>query len=176
MATTPVSASDPIQTLARTILQRFDQNGDGQLNADEFWSVLKQIAQQLNAGTGQSAATSTTAAVGTAAITAPLAAVNPRVRLEGFNLAREQNPQKSAKDAFAMLAQRSGYLPRTKPECEAWFNTYIRQGMEDLGYQIHWVQGDKFRVTAREGVYDIDFVRGAGGDDPALQWLAEAAA
>jgi hypothetical protein len=175
MATTPVSSSDSIQTLARTILQRFDRNADGQLNADEFFSLLKQIAQQLNTNAGQASGTKTAAAVTTTALTT-LAAPKGRVPLEGFNLAREQNPQKSAKDAFAMLAQRADYMPRTKPDCEAWFNTYIRQGMEELGYQIHWVQGDKFRVTAREGVYDIDFVRGAGGDDPALQWLAEPAA
>jgi len=175
MATTPVSSSDPIQTLAQTILQRFDRNADGQLNADEFFSLLKQIAQQLNTNASQASGTKTAAAVTTTALTT-LGPAKGRVLLEGFNLAREQNPQKSAKDAFAMLAQRADYMPRTKADCETWFNTYIRQGMEELGYQIHWVQGDKFRVTAREGVYDIDFVRGAGGDDPALQWLAEPAA
>jgi len=175
MATTPVSSSDSIQTLARTILQRFDRNADGQLNADEFFSLLRQVAQQLNTDAGQASGTKTAAAVTTTALTT-LAAPKGRLPLEGFNLGREQNPQKSAKDAFAMLSQRADYMPRTKADCEAWFNTYIRQGMEELGYQIHWVQGDKFRVTAREGVYDIDFVRGAGGDDPALQWLAEPAA
>lgn len=181
MATTPVSASNSPQGLAQTLVTKFDRNGDQKLDADEFWSLLVKIAEQLVAnapaasGASGTSTLSATALRTTSALAASITTVGANLPFEGFNFDRVQDPQKSAKDAFAALAKRSTYMPRTKPECEQWFNTFIREGMEELGYTIHWVQGDKFQVTAREGVYNIDFVRAAGGDNPGIQWYAEEA-
>lgn len=181
MATTPVSASNSTQTLAQALVQKFDKDGDQKLDANEFWTLIQRIAEQLTLNAPARSAATATSAISptpirsTSALTAPVTAVGANLPFEGFNFNRVQDPQKSAKDAFAALAKRSTYMPHTKAECEEWFNTHIRQGMEELGYTIHWVQGDKFQVTAREGVYNIDFVRAAGGDNPGIQWLAEKA-
>jgi hypothetical protein len=85
---------------------------------------------------------------------------------------------KSAKYTFAKLAQESGQMPQTKEEAEAWFNQHIKPGMEAAGFGVDWVKGDKAFIRSREnpegGV--VDFVRGAGSNDPsyiALAWQPE---
>ena len=91
-------------------------------------------------------------------------------KFEGFDLARAQDTGKSAKDAFASLAAKAGSLPSTKAEAETWFNSNIKSGMESLGHKINWVQGDKFSFTNWQGTYEVDFIRGADGPNPAFSW------
>jgi hypothetical protein len=94
-------------------------------------------------------------------------------RFEGFDLGRAQDPQKSAKDAFAMLASKAGSMPRTKADAEQWFNSSIKTEFEALGHKVNWVKGDKFSFTNWQGTYTVDFVRGADGDSPAFWWGVE---
>jgi hypothetical protein len=81
---------------------------------------------------------------------------------------------KSAKYTFAKLAQAAGTMPRTKEESEIWFKQHIKPGMEAAGFQIDWVKGDKAMIHTREnpGGEVVDFVRGAGSNDPSYQALA----
>lgn len=84
----------------------------------------------------------------------------------------------SAKYTFAKLAQESGTMPRTKEEAERWFNEHIKPGMEAAGFQVDWVKGDKAMIRTRENPQGevVDFVRGAGSNDPnytALAWQSE---
>jgi hypothetical protein len=93
----------------------------------------------------------------------------------GFDFNREQDRSKSAKDTFAYYggANAGGNAWATKDGAEDWFNQFIRPGLEDEGYKVGEVVGDTAFVHTREnpeGTW-IDFVRGADGDDPALQWL-----
>lgn len=84
---------------------------------------------------------------------------------------------KSAKYAFSHLANQAASqgapMPRTKAEAEAWFSQYIAPGLQQLGYEIGWVKGDKARIKTREGWDEIDFVGNAGGDNPTLTWQSE---
>ncbi|MBI3180561.1 MAG: hypothetical protein HYZ28_00205 [Myxococcales bacterium] len=82
---------------------------------------------------------------------------------------------KSAKYTFAKLAQAAGKMPQSKAEAEAWFKQYIQPGMEQAGFQVSWVSGDKAMIHTRENPRGevVDFVRGAGSNDPsyiALAW------
>lgn len=166
MNTTPTSASDSIQTLATAIFKNFDRSQDGKLDSSEFFAFISQLVGQL--GRTTAAANASTALP---AATQPLNRLGRELEFGGYNFDRVQNPEKSAKDAFGMLSKRVGWMPTTKEEAENWFNTYIRAGMEELGYKVHWVQGDKMQITVREGTQVIDFVGRAGGENPILQWL-----
>lgn len=168
--TTPVQSSTAVQDLARTLMQTFDKNGDNQLGGDEFKHFLGQLLGGINGAGGTLTAT---------------AAAQPQVLsrggienkhlFEGFNFDREQLVEKSAKDAFAMLAGRTGSVPPTKAGAEAWFNQHIKAGMEELGHKIDWVQGDKFQFSNWQGTWVVDFVRGADGPNPAFWWGADPA-
>jgi len=92
---------------------------------------------------------------------------------EGFDFARPQNVQKSAKDAFADLAKKAGPAPlNDKAALGQWFSQKIQPGMDALGHKVSSVDGDKFRYANHEGTYDVDYGRGAGADGGALAWQA----
>jgi len=105
----------------------------------------------------------------------------------GFDAGKLESPlklqadgqPKSAKYTFAKLAQASGQMPQSKAEAEAWFNEHIKPGMEAAGFSVGWVKGDKALIATRENPQGevVDFVRGAGSNDPsyiALAWQPEA--
>jgi hypothetical protein len=169
--TTPVQSSTAVQDLARSLMQTFDKNGDNQLGADEFNDFLGQLLNGIKTAGGTLTAGTATPQLQTLS----RGGVENQHLFEGFNFAREQLVEKSAKDAFAMLAGRTGSVPPTKAEAEAWFNQHIRPGMEELGHRIDWVQGDKFQFTNWQGTWVVDFVRGADGPNPAFWWGAEPA-
>ncbi|MFT3712998.1 MAG: hypothetical protein QM817_35545 [Archangium sp.] len=81
---------------------------------------------------------------------------------------------KSAKYTFAKLAQASGEMPRTKAEAELWFKQHIQGGLEQAGFAVGWVKGDKALICTREnpGGEVVDFMRGADSNDPSYQALA----
>lgn len=168
MAVNSVSAANPLQDLASLLLNNFDTNKDGSLSSDEFAGLVTKLAAQFNVP-----ATAASTAYKTTSATAPIVSLGSSGRFEGFDLVRAQDPQKSAKDAFAMLAGQAGSMPRTKVEAEQWFNTNIKAEFEALGHKVNWVEGDKFSFTNWQGTFTVDFVRGADGDDPAFAWQAE---
>jgi hypothetical protein len=171
--TNSVQSNTVVQDLARSLLETFDKNGDGKLGADEFSQFLSQLMGGIQTGAGASPFAS--AAQGLSApqaLTRGGLPVNPGL-FEGFDMAREQNVTKSAKDAFLSLAGGTTVVPNTKPEAEAWFNQHIKSGMEQLGHKIHWVQGDKFEFSNWQGTFVVDFVRGCEGPNPAFWWGAD---
>lgn len=98
----------------------------------------------------------------------------PKYAMEGFNFGREQNPGKSAKDAFAMLANQAPPPPlNDKTALGQWFTQYIQPGMESLGHHVSSVNGDTFSYANPEGAYTIDYGRGAGAEGGALAWQAQ---
>ncbi len=153
-----IPSGTTVQDLARSLMQTFDVNRDNQLTSDEFSTFLS----KLLTGVQSAAANGAAPALGSGG-----------VRLEGFDLGRPQQVDRSAKDAFAMLAQRAGSMPRSKTEAEQWFNTNIRGEMERLGHRVNWVKGDKFQFSNWQGTFVVDFVRGADSGDAALTWQVE---
>ena len=170
--TTPVQSSTAVQDLARSLMQTFDKNGDNTLGSDEFNDFLGQLLGGIQTATG----TLKAADAGTPQLqTLSRGGVENKHLFEGFNFDREQLVEKSAKDAFAMLAGRTGSVPPTKAGAEAWFNQNIKAGMEELGHKVDWVQGDKFQFSNWQGSWVVDFVRGADGPNPAFWWGADPA-
>lgn len=98
----------------------------------------------------------------------------PKYAMEGFNFGREQDPTKSAKDAFAMLANQAPPPPlNDKAALGEWFKQYIQPGMDQLGHKVSSVNGDTFSYANPEGAYTVDYGRGAGADGGALAWQAQ---
>lgn len=168
-STTGTTGASAIQDLASALIKNYDSNSDGKLDSSEFSSLVSALANQF----GVTPSTNSTAYKTTSNTTALTSLGGGNMKFEGFNLTREQDTVKSAKDAFAMLASRAGSVPATKSEAQTWFNTNIKAEMEALGHKINWVEGDKFNFTNWQGTYTIDFVRGADGNDPALAWQVD---
>ena len=235
MSTSLIQSATGVQTLAETLTKQFDTDGNGQLSAQEFTSVLTRalsnnssvasvpkttgsvpaaaggpsnpralINQILNdypdtaagltralpellsailgvrlADVGGSAMAATPAGGTAAASPAPVVSgdpfkgFTPNYPFEGFNFEREQNPGKSAKDAFAYLANQAPPPPfEDKAALGEWFKTHIQPGMDQLDHKVLSVSGDTFTMTNWQGTGTVDFVRGAGAPGAAFHWGA----
>ena len=162
MAVTSTTGASAVDQLAQSLMTRFDANNDGALSREEFSGLMGQLLGAVGARQMQAAPGPFAQGEG-----------GGGVKFEGFNFSREQKPQESAKDAFAMIAREVGSMPLTKPEAETWFNAHVRGRFEALGHKVNWVTGDKFSFTNWQGTFTVDFVRGADGPDPALWWGVE---
>ncbi len=94
-----------------------------------------------------------------------------------FNTARQQDPGKSAKDAFAYISNQAPPPPFSDKKAMAnWFNTYIAPGMNSLGHHIISVNEDGFTYSNGEGTFFVDFGQNSGATPGSmlqrLQWLA----
>lgn len=155
MAVTSTTGLGALEQLADSLMNRFDANSDGRLSKEEFSGLLGELMgsvnnRQFRQGEGASG-----------------------LKFEGFDFGRAQDPQKSAKDAFAKIAREVGSMPLTKSEAESWFNQHVKASFESMGHKVNWVQGDKFSFTNWQGTYTVDFIRGADGPDPAFWWGAD---
>jgi len=155
MAVTSTTGTGALEQLAASLMSRFDANNDGSLSKAEFSGLLGQLMGTIG--------------------TAPFkeGEAGGRAKFEGFDFSRAQDPQKSAKDAFAKIAREVGSMPLTKSEAESWFNQHVKTAFEALGHKVNWVTGDKFSFTNWQGTYTVDFLRGADGPDPAFWWGAD---
>lgn len=94
-----------------------------------------------------------------------------------FNTARQQDPGKSAKDAFVLISNQAPAPPfGDKAQLANWFRTYIQPGMDALGHKVTSVDGDGFTYTNHEGTFRVDFAQNAGAQPGSmlqrLQWNA----
>lgn len=96
--------------------------------------------------------------------------VAPSIGTRHFDISREQNPNKSAKDAYLQAVQGAPAFQGSKEDAAAWFNQYIRPHMEGLGYQIGDVVGDTAHITSWDGSGWVDFMTNAGGENPEPWW------
>lgn len=95
---------------------------------------------------------------------------------EGFDFQRAQDPNRSAKDAFADLSRRAPVAPtHDKNALGQWFQQHIRPGMQSLGHNVTDAGGDGFRFNNWQGDFWVDFGRGAGAPGGALAWQADPA-
>jgi len=102
-------------------------------------------------------------------------ATSSGVGFEGFDFTRAQDRGASAKDSYAYHASQAGAPPpgADKAQLAAWFNQYIKPGMEADGHKINWVDGDKMNFTSPQGTFTVDWVRGAGAAGFGLAWQVE---
>jgi hypothetical protein len=164
----PIQPGASIQEMARSLMRTVDTNQNGSLSTEEFTSFLSKLMTgvQTSVAASPSALTTTAAGAGTAAAGASL-------KFEGFDFAKNADPAKSAKYAFAAAAQKAGSMPTSKADAEVWFNQNIKGEMEKLGHQIDWVKGDRFQFSNWQGTFVVDYVRGAASTNPALAWQVE---
>ena len=162
----PIQPGASIQEMARSLMRTVDTNQNGELSTEEFTSFLAKLMTGVQSGFAASPTAVTTAAAGGGATGAAL-------KFEGFDFAKNADPAKSAKYAFAAAAQKSGAMPTSKADAETWFNSNIKGEMEKLGHKIDWVKGDRFQFTNWQGTFVVDYVRGAASSNPALAWQVE---
>jgi hypothetical protein len=157
----PIQPGASIQEMARSLMRTVDSNGNGELSTEEFTNFLAKLMTGVQTGlAGNPTAATPGAAAGTTS----------NIRFEGFDFAKNADPAKSAKYAFAAAAQKIGTMPTSKPDAEVWFNTNIKAEMERLGHKIDWVKGDRFQFTNWQGTFVVDYVRAAATGNTALQW------
>jgi hypothetical protein len=159
----PIQSGASVQDLARTLMTSLDGDKNGQLSTEEFTSFLSKLLSGV-----QTANTNYSAAPG-----ATVAGTTSNIKFEGFDFTKNADPAKSAKYAFASIAQKVGTMPTSKADAESWFNTNVKSEMEKLGHKIDWVKGDRFQFTNWQGTFVVDYVRGAASTNPALAWQVE---
>lgn len=97
--------------------------------------------------------------------------INPEF-FAGFDLQRDQNPNKSAKDRTAELFAASGVNPAQfagpegKANAEKFFREQIAPGLMESGYEVVDVKGDQAYIRSWDGEGWTDFMINAGADDP----------
>jgi hypothetical protein len=158
------------------------EDGDRWMGQDSLAYVLDVFAQQAPGERAAQAQANAAAATPAAAAAATPAGASPGgtgggLPFSGFDLNRAQDPSKSAKDAFASLAQQAPPMTDTsKAGAEAWFREHIAPGMEAAGYKIYDLQGDKAWVGSREdpeGKTPVDWLINAGGSNVQIGWQPE---
>ena len=107
----------------------------------------------------------------------PYTGFTPTNDYSAFNTSREQDPGRSAKDAFAMISNNAPPPPgHDRAALSAWFNQYIRPGMDALGHRVLSADSDGFTYTNHEGTFRVDFYENAGAPAGSmrqrLQWNA----
>ncbi len=108
MSIVSLQPGNSVQSLAHSVLQQFDLNGDGQLSVDEFSQFLNQLIDSLSNSSTANSAMSSTQAKGTG--TMPLtsltgaASTSGNYTFYGFDASRAQSAAGSLKyDAYNVL-------------------------------------------------------------------------
>jgi hypothetical protein len=162
------TTSNPMSELFAKVMDKFDTDKDKKLNATEFGAFLSGLIGDNQAG---AASQDEPAAPAPRVQASTFMGFTPKYAMEGFDCQREQNTGKSAKDAFAFLANQAPPPPlHDKAALGAWFTQYIQPGMNDLGHKVSNVEGDKFVLENWQGQFNVDFGRGAGANGAALAW------
>jgi hypothetical protein len=164
MAISSVSNANPLDQLARSLVDRFDANKDGQLTTEEFTSFLSNF---LNTATNGKA-------LGVTSGTATKAVANGTAPMTGFDLGKlADTSHDTLKYRFGRVAQNYGLDSVTdKSKAEALLNS-MKADLVANGVDVLAIEKDKIQVTDDSGksVW-IDVIRGAGGGpNKAWQWM-----
>lgn len=174
----PASAAGPSnpRALINQILNEYPDTAAGLTRAlPELLSAILGVRVADVGGSAATASAPPAAARSAAPIVSgdPFRGVSAKYPFEGFDFEREQNPGKSAKDAFAYLANQAPPPPfEDKAALGEWFRTHIQPGMDQLGHKVLSIAGDTFTMTNWQGTGTVDFVRGAGAPGAAFHWGA----
>jgi hypothetical protein len=166
MAISSVSSTNPLDQLARSLVDRFDANKDGQLTSDEFSSFLSNF---LN-----STATPASSVQGITRGAVPFAKVSTKQPLEGFSASKLADlSHNSLKYRFGRVAENYSLSSVTdKASAEAVLNS-MKSDLEAANVEVLDVKGDKLQLKDDSGkAIWIDVIRGAGaGGGAGWQWL-----
>lgn len=169
MAINSVQPSSPFDQIAKTLVDRFDANKDGQLTTEEFTSFLSNFLSAAAVPAGK--------AVGLAADALPgnglkLGTVRPT--LEGFDSGKLADAgHLTVKYKFARVAQQYSLEGVTsKAAAESLLNT-MKSDLTAAGLEVLDVSKDKIKIKDDAGQEAwIDVIRAAGsGRARAWQWL-----
>jgi hypothetical protein len=169
MAINSVQSPTPFDQIARSLVDRFDANKDGQLTTEEFTSFLSNFLTSATVPAGK--------ATGFAAATLPgnglkLGTVRPS--LEGFDGGKlADTGHLTAKYKFARVAQQYSLEDvSTKDAAQSLLNT-MKSDLTAAGLDVLEVSKDKIKIKDDAGQEAwIDVIRAAGsGRAAAWQWL-----
>jgi hypothetical protein len=171
MSVSPLSSGPSIVEVARQVVQRFDTNRDGRLDAEEFSTLLGRLAGEAAPGASGTATSSATPAL----YAPPEAGTRARrAVLEGFDERKlAATDHRTPKYLFARVAQHADLSGvRDKSGAEAVLRSLVPD-LQAAGLDVLDVRGDsvKLRIEGRDTWVDV--VRGATSGAPAFQWLPE---
>jgi hypothetical protein len=171
MSVSPLSSGPSIVEVARQVVQRFDTNRDGRLDAEEFSTLLGRLAGEAGRDAAGTAASNATPALYAPPDTGVRAR---RAVLEGFDGRKlADDDHRTPKYLFARVAQHADLSGvRDKAGAEAVLRSLVPD-LQAAGLDVLDVRGDsvKLRIEGRDTWVDV--VRGATSGAPAFQWLPE---
>jgi hypothetical protein len=188
MAVVNATGTTGLDTIARNLVQKFDQNKDGKLSTDEFMAVLSALVdrQAPAAASPWSALTAATPATAAPASTSSAAAGSnsasngsgsaPRLELlAGFDHAKFET-SKSTKYKFARAAAQFDLTSvKDKTSAEALLKQ-MKPAMEKEGLEVLEISKDRIKVTHEGKPIWVDVIRAAStGVNCAFQWLPDEA-
>jgi hypothetical protein len=169
MAISSVSSGNPLDQLARSLVDRFDANKDGQLTTDEFTSFLSSFLNSVSTGTGNAFGLS-------GAVPGALPpSSGPKSPMEGFDAAKLADPSHDhVKYKFARVALNYSLNSVTDKASAGALLDSMKADLQAAGIDVLGVKGDKIQVNDDAGQPAwIDVMRGAGrGGAAAWQWMA----
>jgi hypothetical protein len=169
MAINSVQSPSPLDQIARSLVDRFDANKDGQLTTEEFTSFLSNFLTSAAAPAGK--------ATGHAAAALPgnglkLGTVRPE--LEGFDFGKLADAgHLTAKYKFARVAQQYSLENVTSKDAAQSLLTGMKGDLAAAGLEVLDVSKDKIKIKDDAGQEAwIDVIRAAGsGRAAAWQWI-----
>ena len=170
MAISSVSSSNPLDQLAKSLVDRFDANGDGQLTTQEFTSFLTNFLNTVAPG-----ATMNAASAASAAATQPLHKLEGSApRMSGFSATKLADlSHDTLKYRFGRVAQRYSLdSVSDKASAEALLNS-MKDDLEAAGVNVLDIKKDKIKIVGNSGneVW-VDVIKAAGsGNNTAWQWM-----
>ena len=166
MAISSVSSTNPLDQLARSLVDRFDANKDGQLTTDEFSSFLSNF---LN-----SAATPSGTVPSITSAPVSFAKVATKQPLEGFDAGKLADlSHNSLKYRFGRVAQNYSLASVSdKASAQAVLNS-MKSDFAAANVDVLDVKGDKLQLKDDSGqTIWVDVIRGAGaGAGAGWQWM-----
>ena len=172
MSINTLQSTSPIDQLARSLVERFDANRDGQLTTDEFTSFLSNFMNAV----GAPASTAPGIAAGAPAVGLRKGLVpgGGAAALEGFNADKIADASHlTTKYRFARVAQQYTLDGVTsKAAAETLLNS-MKGDLAAAGLDVLAIKNDKIKLTVEGGKEAwIDVMRAVGsGQAKAWQWL-----
>ncbi|MEW6321018.1 MAG: EF-hand domain-containing protein [Acidobacteriota bacterium] len=163
---TPIESTNPLQQLARQLVQRFDTNGDGVLTTQEFTTFLTTFMGTLNT-------TTTPQFPGTPAPNEIPRGNGGRGVLEGFDTRKLGDPSvTTVKYRFGRVAQNWDLSSVVDMASAESLLNRMKAELQASGVTVLDVSKDKIKVLDDSGEPAwVDVIRGAGASGAAWQWL-----
>ena len=168
MAISSVSSTNPLDQLARSLVDRFDANKDGQLTTDEFTTFLSSFLNSVSTGSNGNA-------FGLSGVVPTKSASSgPKSPMEGFDAVKLADPSRNhVKYKFARVAMNYSLNSVTDKVSAGALLDSMKADLQAAGIDVLGIKGDKIQVNDDAGQPAwIDVMRGDGrGGAAAWQWM-----